>query len=114
VQHARTENSTSRRVLADLEVVVASVHSGFKQSAGDTNFMRDAERALDIIGHTTEDPSSRSYRIDFAVFEAAAGSGPHEINAFPQLTSGSQARSAREHGSLSRSFPMTKPGRLRR
>ena len=76
--------------LADLDVVVASVHSGFKLSDKEMT-----ERVLaamqnehvDIIGHPTGRVllSREPYRIDLAaVFDAAAALGVlMEINAFP-------------------------------
>ncbi|MDN5340374.1 MAG: polymerase [Euryarchaeota archaeon] len=94
-------------LLADLDVVVASVHSGFKQSEEEMT-----ERVLtamqnehvDIIGHPTGRIllSREPYRIDLgAVFEAAAALGVlMEINAFPARLdlSDVNARAAREAG----------------
>ena len=94
-------------VLADLDVVVASVHSGFKQSEEEMT-----ERVLtamqnehvDIIGHPTGRIllSREPYRIDLAtVFEAAAALGVlMEINAVPGRLdlSDINARSARGAG----------------
>ncbi|KAF5075882.1 MAG: DNA polymerase/3'-5' exonuclease PolX [Methanoculleus horonobensis] len=94
-------------VLADLDVVVASVHSGFKQSESEMT-----ERVLaamqndhvDIIGHPTGRIllSREPYRIDLAaIFEAAAALGVlMEINAFPARLdlSDINARSARGAG----------------
>ncbi|KDE55393.1 DNA polymerase/3'-5' exonuclease PolX [Methanoculleus sp. MH98A] len=94
-------------VLADLDVVVASVHSGFKQSEKEMT-----ERVLtamhndhvDIIGHPTGRIllSREPYRIDLAaVFDAAAALGVlMEINAFPGRLdlSDVNARSARGAG----------------
>ncbi len=77
-------------VLADLDVVVASVHSGFKQPEREMT-----ERVIaamhndhvDIIGHPTGRIllSREPYQIDLAaVFEVAATLGVlMEINAFP-------------------------------
>ncbi|WP_214020682.1 DNA polymerase/3'-5' exonuclease PolX [Methanoculleus sp.] len=93
--------------LADLDVVVASVHSGFKQSEREMT-----ERVLtamhndhvDIIGHPTGRIllSREPYRIDLAaVFDAAAALGVlMEINAFPGRLdlSDVNARAAREAG----------------
>jgi DNA polymerase (family 10) len=93
-------------VLADLDVVVASVHSGFKQSEEEMT-----ERVLtamhndhvDIIGHPTGRIllSREPYRIDLAtIFDAAAALGVlMEINAFPGRLdlSDVNARAAREH-----------------
>ena len=77
-------------ILADLDVVVASVHSGFKQSEREmtdrviTAMQNDH---VDIIGHPTGRIllSREPYQIDLAaVFEAAAALGVlMEINAFP-------------------------------
>ncbi|KLK88818.1 phosphotransferase [Methanoculleus sediminis] len=94
-------------ILADLDVVVASVHSGFKQSEEEMT-----ERVLKamhndhvkIIGHPTGRIllSRKPYRIDLAaVFDAAAALGvPMEINAFPGRLdlSDVNARSARGAG----------------
>ncbi|HOI12944.1 MAG TPA: DNA polymerase/3'-5' exonuclease PolX [Methanoculleus sp.] len=94
-------------ILADLDVVVASVHSGFKQSEEEMT-----ERVLtamqndhvDIIGHPTGRIllSREPYRIDLAmVFDAAAALGVMmEINAFPGRLdlSDVNARAAREAG----------------
>ena len=94
-------------VLADLDVVVASVHSGFKQSEEEMT-----ERVLtamqnehvDIIGHPTGRIllSREPYRINLAaVFEAAAALGVlMEINAVPGRLdlSDLNARSARGAG----------------
>lgn len=93
--------------LADLDVVVASVHSGFKQSEKEMT-----ERVLTamhndhvkIIGHPTGRIllSREPYRIDLAaVFDAAAALGVlMEINAFPARLdlSDVNARSARGAG----------------
>jgi len=77
-------------LLADLDVVVASVHSGFKQSEKEMT-----ERVLaamqnehvDTVGHPTGRIllSREPYRLDLAaVFDAAAALGVlMEINAFP-------------------------------
>ncbi len=93
-------------ILADLDVVVASVHSGFKQPEGEmterviTAMQNDH---VDIIGHPTGRIllSREPYRIDLAaVFDAAAALGVlMEINAFPGRLdlSDVNARSAREH-----------------
>jgi DNA polymerase (family 10) len=96
-------------LLRDLDVVVASVHSGFKQTEREIT-----ERVLtamhnehvDIIGHPTgrliqqRDP----YRIDLpAIFEAAADLGVFlEINAFPRRLdlSDQHCMAAHEHGAL--------------
>ncbi len=94
-------------VLADLDVVVASVHSGFRQPEREMT-----ERVVtamhndhvDIIGHPTGRIllAREPYRIDLAaVFEAAAALGVLlEINAFPGRLdlSDVNARSAREAG----------------
>ncbi|MCM2466265.1 DNA polymerase/3'-5' exonuclease PolX [Methanoculleus oceani] len=94
-------------ILADLDVVVASVHSGFKQSEGEMT-----ERVLtamqnehvDIIGHPTGRIllSREPYRIDLgAIFDAAASLGVSmEINAFPSRLDLSDVNclSAREAG----------------
>lgn len=94
-------------VLADLDVVVASVHSGFRQPEREMT-----ERVVtamhndhvDIIGHPTGRIllAREPYRIDLAaVFEAAAALGVLlEINAFPGRLdlSDFNARSAREAG----------------
>ena len=76
--------------IADLDVVVASVHSGFKQSEREmtdrviTAMQNDH---VDIIGHPTGRIllSREPYQIDLAtIFEAAAALGVlMEINAFP-------------------------------
>lgn len=93
-------------ILADLDVVVASVHSGFKMSEEEMT-----ERVLtamhndhvDIIGHPTGRIllSREPYRIDLgAIFDAAAALGVlMEINAFPGRLdlSDVNARAAREH-----------------
>ncbi len=94
-------------ILKDLDVVVASVHSGFKQSEGEMT-----ERVLtamqnehvDIIGHLTGRIllSREPYRIDLAaIFDAAASLGVlMEINAFPSRLDLSDVNclSAREAG----------------
>jgi DNA polymerase (family 10) len=94
-------------ILADLDVVVASVHSGFKQSEEEMT-----ERVItamhndhvDIIGHPTGRIllSREPYRIDLAaVFDTAAALGVlMEINAFPGRLdlSDVNARAAREAG----------------
>lgn len=94
-------------VLADLDVVVASVHSGFRQPEREMT-----ERVVtamhndhvDIIGHPTGRIllAREPYRIDLAaVFEAAAALGVLlEINAFPGRLdlSDVNARPAREAG----------------
>ena len=77
-------------ILADLDVVVASVHSGFKQPEREmtqriiTAMHNDH---VDIIGHPTGRIllSREPYRIDLAaVFDVAAALGvAMEINAFP-------------------------------
>jgi DNA polymerase (family 10) len=94
-------------VLADLDVVVASVHSGFKQSEREmtervvTAMQNDH---VDIIGHPTGRIllTREPYRIDLAaVFDAAAALGVlMEINAFPSRLdlSDVNCRQAREHG----------------
>lgn len=94
-------------VLADLDVVVASVHSGFRQPEREmtervvTAMHNDH---IDIIGHPTGRIllAREPYRIDLAaVFEAAAALGVLlEINAFPGRLdlSDVNARSAREAG----------------
>jgi DNA polymerase (family 10) len=93
-------------VLADLDVVVASVHSGFKQPEGEmTERVITAMQSehVDIIGHPTGRIllAREPYRIDLAaVFDAAAALGTlMEINAFPGRLdlSDVNARSAREH-----------------
>ncbi|HRR88720.1 MAG TPA: DNA polymerase/3'-5' exonuclease PolX [Methanoculleus sp.] len=94
-------------VLADLDVVVASVHSGLKQPEEEmTKRLITAMHNdnVDIIGHPTgrilleREPS----RIDLAaVFEAAANLGVMlEINAYPSRLdlSDVNARAAREAG----------------
>jgi DNA polymerase (family 10) len=96
-------------VLADLDVVVASVHSGLKQPEEEmTKRLITAMHNdnVDIIGHPTgrilleREPS----RIDLAaVFEAAANLGVMlEINAYPSRLdlSDVNARAAREAGVL--------------
>ncbi len=92
--------------LKDLDVVVASVHSGFKLSEGEmTERVITAmhNEHVDIIGHPTGRIllSREPYRIDLAaVFDAAAALGVlMEINAFPGRLdlSDVNARSAREH-----------------
>lgn len=94
-------------VLADLDVVVASVHSGFKQSEEEmTGRVLTAMHNdhVDIIGHPTGRVllSREPYRIDLAaVFDAAAALGVMmEINAFPGRLdlSDVNARWAREVG----------------
>ena len=94
-------------VLADLDVVVASVHSGFKQPEREmtervvTAMQNDH---VDIIGHPTGRIllTREPYRIDLAaVFDAAAALGVlMEINAFPSRLdlSDVNCRQAREHG----------------
>ena len=77
-------------ILADLDVVVASVHSGFRQPEREMTervITAMENEHVDIIGHPTgrillvREP----YQIDLArVFEAAASFGVlMEINAFP-------------------------------
>ena len=94
-------------VLGDLDVVVASVHSGFKQTEKEMTERVIAAMGndhVDIIGHPTGRIllSREPYRIDLAaVFDAAASLGVSmEINAFPGRLdlSDVNARSAREHG----------------
>lgn len=94
-------------VLGDLDVVVASVHSGFKQTEKEMTDRVIAAMGndhVDIIGHPTGRIllSREPYRIDLAaVFDAAASLGVSmEINAFPGRLdlSDVNARSAREHG----------------
>jgi len=94
-------------ILADLDVVVASVHSGFKQTEREMTERVIAamqNEHVDIIGHPTGRIllSREPYRIDLAaVFDAAAALGVlMEINAFPGRLdlSDVNARSAREHG----------------
>ncbi|MCK8519255.1 DNA polymerase/3'-5' exonuclease PolX [Methanoculleus sp. 7T] len=94
-------------VLADLDVVVASVHSGFKQSEREmTERVATAMQNdhVDIIGHPTGRIllTREPYRIDLAaVFDAAAALGVlMEINAFPSRLdlSDVNCRQAREHG----------------
>jgi len=94
-------------VLADLDVVVASVHSGFKQSEEEMTERVIAAMGNDhvtIIGHPTGRIllSREPYRIDLpAVFDAAAALGvAMEINAFPGRLdlSDVNARLACEHG----------------
>ncbi len=94
-------------ILKDLDVVVASVHSGFKQSEKEMT-----ERVItamhndhvDIIGHPTGRLIQKRapYRIDLpAVFAAAADLGVLlEINAFPTRLDLSDVNcfKAREHG----------------
>ena len=94
-------------ILADLDIVVASVHSGFKQPEKEMT-----ERIItamhndhvDIIGHPTGGIllAREPYRVDLAaVFEAAATLGVFlEINASPGRLdlSDVHARSAREAG----------------
>lgn len=77
-------------ILADLDVVVASVHSGFKQprrEMTDRVITAMQNDNIDIIGHPTGRIllSREPYQIDLArVFEAAASLGVlMEINAFP-------------------------------
>lgn len=95
------------RVLADLDVVVASVHSGFKQTEREMTERVIAameNEHVDIIGHPTGRIllSREPYRIDLAaVFDAAAALGVLlEINAYPGRLdlSDTNARSARDHG----------------
>ncbi|WP_332450072.1 DNA polymerase/3'-5' exonuclease PolX [Methanoculleus sp.] len=97
----------SDRTLADLDVVVASVHSGFKQTGEEMTERVIAamqNEYVDIIGHPTGRIllSREPYRIDLAaVFDAAASLGVSmEINAFPGRLdlSDVNARSARDHG----------------
>lgn len=97
----------SDRVLADLDVVVASVHSGFKQSEREMTervLAAMGNEHVDIIGHPTGRIllSREPYRIDLAaVFDAAASLGVlMEINAYPGRLdlSDVNARMAREHG----------------
>lgn len=92
--------------LADLDVVVASVHSGFKQSEQEmtervvTAMQNDY---VDIIGHPTGRIllTREPYRLDLpTVFDAAAALGVlMEINAFPSRLdlSDVNCRLAREH-----------------
>ena len=94
-------------ILADLDVVVASVHSGFKQTEEEMTervITAMQNEHVDIIGHPTGRIllAREPYRIDLAaVFDAAASLGVlMEINAFPGRLdlSDVNARSAREHG----------------
>jgi DNA polymerase (family 10) len=95
------------RILQDLDVVVASVHSGFKQSEEEmtkrviTAMHNDH---IDIIGHPTGRiiQKRKPYQIDLgAVFDTAARLGVlMEINAFPSRLDLSDINclKAREHG----------------
>ena len=93
--------------LADLDVVVGSVHSGFKQTEEEMTervITAMQNEHVDIIGHPTGRIllSREPYRIDLAaVFDVAASFGVSmEINAFPGRLdlSDVNARSACEHG----------------
>ncbi|WP_292519622.1 DNA polymerase/3'-5' exonuclease PolX [Methanoculleus sp.] len=94
-------------ILADLDVVVASVHSGFKQTEEELTervITAMGNEHVDIIGHPTGRIllAREPYRINLpAVFDAAATLGVlMEINAFPGRLdlSDVNARSAREAG----------------
>ena len=93
-------------ILADLDVVIASVHSGFKQTEKEMTervITAMGNDHVDIIGHPTGRIifEREPYRIDLpAVFDAAAKLGVlMEINAFPGRLDLSDAncRLAREH-----------------
>lgn len=94
-------------ILAELDVVVASVHSGFRQEEEvmtERIISATKNRHVDIIGHPTGRLLGRrdAYRVNVdRVLEAAARSGTVlEINASPdRLDLGSaQARRAKEYG----------------
>ncbi len=93
-------------ILAKLDLVVASIHSAFKQRPTERILAALANPYVDIIGHPTGRLISRreGYEVDLnAIFEMAAKTGKAlEINAYPDRLdlSDVNARRASEMGIL--------------